>query len=325
MSGSRAVHVFLAYALLNCAFSASVFAQQSGQAPPVRVGNPTHLNFPAISKSHSAPPEIEHLPDLAARLLRHAADADCHPGDCKILVTDFVFPDGLTFPNGIKWADDLSSLFADQQKSIQVADRILFKDFLERERISARLQNSEPVARGLASHFNATVVLVGQARMIKEDVVQLSARFLSVNHSDLIGPSSEVNLLVDQAPAGLDPTDGLLPRPPLPPLPGTMNGEGVYQGGVQGSGLPSCYYMPSPPYTEDARSTQFSGIIIVEGVVGSDGAVRAVRIVKGAPFGLDESVVKTVSTWMGKPAMLDGKPVATVVPLEMNFRLYRAN
>jgi hypothetical protein len=323
MSGSRAVHDFLVCALLHCAVCVSVFAQQPGQAPPIRVPNPIYLNFPATSKPDSTPPEIEHLPDLAARLLHHAADAGCHPGDCKILETDFVFPDGSTFPNGIKWADDLSSLFADQQKSIQVADRTLFKDFLERERISARLQNSEPVARWLASHFNATVVLVGQARMIKEDIVQLSARFLSVNHSDLIGPSSEVNLLVDQAPAGLDPTDGLLP--PLPPLPDTINAEKVYQIGVQGVGVPSCYYMPNPPYTEDARSTQFSGIIIVEGVVGSDGAVIAVRIVKGAPFGLAESVVKTVSTWKCKPAMLDAKPVATVVPFETNFRLYGPN
>jgi hypothetical protein len=177
--GSRAVHVFLACALLNCAVCASVFAQQPGQAPPIRVPNPIHLNLPAISKMDSTPPEIEHLPDLAARLLHHAAEAGCHPGDCKILVTDFVFPHGLTFSNGIKWADDLSSLFADQQKSIQVADRALYKDLLKRERISAKLQNSEAGARWLARHFDATVVLVGQARMIKEGVVQLSARFLS--------------------------------------------------------------------------------------------------------------------------------------------------
>lgn len=77
-------------------------------------------------------------------------------------MTDFVFPDGLTFPNGIKWEDDLSSLFADQQKSIQVVDRALFKDLLKTERISATLQNSEAGARWLARHFNATVVFVGQ-------------------------------------------------------------------------------------------------------------------------------------------------------------------
>lgn len=157
--------------------------------------------------------------------------------------------------------------------------------------------------------------------MIKEDVVQLSARFLNVNHSDLIIPSAEVNFFVDQAPAGLYPTDGLLPRPPLPPLPDTINGERLYQGGVQGAGLPSCYYMPSP-HIPRMQGAQFFGIVIVEGVVGSDDAVRTVRIVKGAPFGLDESVIKTVSIWKCKPAMLDGKPVATAVTFETNFRLY---
>jgi protein TonB len=78
--------------------------------------------------------------------------------------------------------------------------------------------------------------------------------------------------------------------------------------------------MPNPDYTEAAREAGFSGIVTAEGVVGSDGLVKAVRIVKGAPFGIDEAVIKTVSTWKCKPAMLEGKPVPTIVPLEMNFR-----
>lgn len=61
-----------------------------------------------------------------------------------------------------KVGDDLSSLFADQQKSIQVADRALFKDLLKTGRISATLQNSEAGARWLARRFKAPVVFVGQ-------------------------------------------------------------------------------------------------------------------------------------------------------------------
>lgn len=115
------------------------------------------------------------------------------------------------------------------------------------------------------------------------------------------------------------PLSGLPAPPPLPPFPDTINGEKVYRAGIEGVGLPSCYYMPNPPYTEAAKEVGYSGIIIVEGAVGSDGLVRAVRIVKGAPFGLNEAVVHTVSTWKCKPAMLDGKSVATVVPFEVSF------
>jgi periplasmic protein TonB len=78
--------------------------------------------------------------------------------------------------------------------------------------------------------------------------------------------------------------------------------------------------MPNPNYTEAAREAGFSGVVTAEGAVGSDGLVRAVRIVKGAPCGIDEAAIKTMSTWKCKPAVLDGKPVATVVLFETNFR-----
>jgi hypothetical protein len=138
-------------------------------------------------------------------LLHHAADTDCHKYDCEILVTDFAFSDGATFPNGIQWTDDLSSLFT-TEKSIQVADRTQFEDILNQERIPPRLQSAEVTARWLGKQFNATVVLVGQAKMIKEDAVQLSARFLNVSDANLISPSSEVNL---QAKATTGDCDGV--------------------------------------------------------------------------------------------------------------------
>jgi Gram-negative bacterial TonB protein C-terminal len=230
ISGSRPVRVLLACALFGSAVCRPAVAQQPTQAPPFRVPDPIHLNFPALSKTDSTSPEIEHLPDLAARLLHHAADAGCHEDnyDCTILVTDFVFPVG-------------ASLFANE-KSILVVDRVQFK---------------EP--------------------------------------------------------------------PSLPPFPDTVNGEKVYPAGVNGVGLPSCYYMPNPSYTVAAREAGFSGMVTAEGVVGSDGLVRAIRIVKGAPFGMDEAVIKTIGTWKCKPAVLDGKPVATFVPFETNFRLFGPN
>jgi hypothetical protein len=176
MSGSRAGRVFLACALFGCAVCRSAVSQQPTQAPPFRVSDPIRLNFPVAPKTDSAPPQIEHLPDLAARLLHHAADAACHKDACKILVIDFAFPDGTTFPNRIQWADDLSSLFATEQ-SIQVGDRTQFEDFLSQERIPPRLQSSEATARWLGKQFNATVVLVGQAKMLREDIVHFRRAF----------------------------------------------------------------------------------------------------------------------------------------------------
>lgn len=158
--------------------------------------------------------------------------------------------------------------------------------------------------------------------MVRGDVVELSARFLNVKDHNLIGPSSEVDLIVD-TPANLAPTDGLSPPNRLPPFPEFVNGEKVvYPMGTHGVSVPSCYYMPNPPYTQDAREAKFSGRVAVEAALGSDGVLRAFRIVKGAPFGLNEEVIKTMSTWKCKPAEMNGKPVATVVQFETTFRLY---
>jgi Gram-negative bacterial TonB protein C-terminal len=251
--------------------------------------------------------------------MHHAVDAGCRPGECKILVTDFVFPDGAPFPNGIQWADDLSSLFVSQEKKIQVVGRDLFKNLLQKEQISAKLQNSEPAARWLGKQFDASVVLVGKARMIGETIVELSARFLNVNDKNLIGPSSEVNLQVISPKTDIGGLTGLPAPLPLPSFPDTVDGEKVYQMGVGGVGFPNCYYMPSPRMTEAATAVEFSGIVLVEAAVGTDGAVRAVQIMKGAPFGLGDEFVKVVKTWKCKPAQLDGKPVAVITQFEANF------
>jgi len=306
--------VFSAVALVGPAYS-----QQPGRPQEIKplVLRPVPASAAA---SDSGPVEIEHLEDLASRLMHHAVDAGCRPGECKILVTDFVFPDGATFPNGIQWADDLASVFVSQGKKIQVVDRDLFKNLLQKERISSKLQNSEPAARWLGKQFDATVVLVGKARMIGETIVELSARFLNVNDENLIGPSSEVNLQVISPKTDLASLTGLSALPPLPPFPDAVNGEKMYRMGIGGVDAPSCYYMPTPRMTEAAAAADFSGIVLVEAAVGTDGAVRAVRIVKGAPFGLGDEFVKVVQTWKCKPAQLEGKPVAVVTQFEVNFR-----
>ena len=277
------------------------------------------------STRESTPPEIEDLQTLAARLLHHAADAGCHETDCIVLVTDFVFPDGSSFPHGMQWADDLSALFASQKKSIKVVDRAPYKNLLQKEGISAKLQNSEPAARWLGKQFNASVVLVGQARVIRDTIVEVSARFLNVNDDNLIGPSSEVNLRVTPSMESHSPISDLPTPPALPPFPDTVNGEKVYPVLPKGASSPTCYYMPNPSMTEAATSVGYSWTILAEAAVGTDGAVGAVRITKGAPFGLSELAVKTMETWKCKPALLDGKAVAVVVRFEVQYRSPRQN
>jgi TonB family protein len=201
-----------------------------------------------------------------------------------------------------------------------VIDRGAFKDYLHKGQISAKLQNSESVARWLGKKFNATVVLVGQASVVRDDVVELSARFLNVSDVDLIGPSAEVNLQIETSTADFSPLTGLPSPPPPSPLPDTIDGEKVYRAGIDGVGVPNCSYKPNPEMTEASQSANFSGTVLVDGAVSRNGRVTPIRITQGAPFGLNEEVLRTLATWECKPAELNGKPVTAIVSFEMNFR-----
>jgi hypothetical protein len=122
----QTLRLLVAFGFSAAALVGPAFRQPSPRRPPEN--KPLVLRpLPAgATANDSGPVEIEHLDDLASRPMHHAVDAGCRPGECKILVTDFVFPDGVTFPRGIPWAGDLSSLFVNQEKKIQVVDRDLF-------------------------------------------------------------------------------------------------------------------------------------------------------------------------------------------------------
>ena len=57
-------------------------------------------------------------------------------------------------------------------------------------------------------------------------------------------------------------------------------------------------------------------------LVGEDGNVKSVRVVRGLPDGLNEQAIDAARRTTFKPATKDGKAVAYWVGLEMNFRLW---
>ncbi len=109
----------------------------------------------------------------------------------------------------------------------------------------------------------------------------------------------------------------------LGPGEGGGTGGGVFRAGVNGVGTPSCFYAPSPEYSDAARKTKYQGAVVVEGIINLDGKVTNIKVVKGVGMGLDENAVAAVKTWRCKPAVgPSGQPVRTLVPIEVTFRLY---
>jgi TonB family protein len=76
-------------------------------------------------------------------------------------------------------------------------------------------------------------------------------------------------------------------------------------------------------YPKQAREAGVQGVVIVEAVIGRDGRVKSVRVLKTLPMGLEEAAVTAVKQWKFKPATLEGKPVDVRYLLTVNAKLVR--
>src|SRR5579862_8544034 len=108
----------------------------------------------------------------------------------------------------------------------------------------------------------------------------------------------------------------------LGPGSGGGTGGGAFRPGTGGVGYPSCIYCPEPQYSEDARKAKYQGTVVLNVIIQPDGHATNIEVVKGPGLGLEDKAVEAVRTWRFKPAIgPNGKPVATITPIEVTFRL----
>ncbi|MGA3210762.1 MAG: energy transducer TonB [Terriglobales bacterium] len=98
-------------------------------------------------------------------------------------------------------------------------------------------------------------------------------------------------------------------------------GGGAYQVGG-GVSAPKMIYAPDPEFSDEARKAKYQGTVTLAVVIGPDGRVHGVEVRRSLGMGLDEKAVEAVKTWKFEPGRKDGQPVAVIVNVEVNFRLY---
>jgi TonB family protein len=76
-----------------------------------------------------------------------------------------------------------------------------------------------------------------------------------------------------------------------------------------------------PEFTAEARAAKFQGTVTVSAIIGADGVPGDIRLVHSLGMGLDEKAIEAVKQWRFRPATKDGKPVAMMSMIEVNFRL----
>ena len=107
---------------------------------------------------------------------------------------------------------------------------------------------------------------------------------------------------------------GLLSAPPPPPPPA----EPIRVGG--NISLPENTRRVEPQYPAVARAASVSGIVILEAVIGSDGRIADVKVLRSVPL-LDDAAIEAVRQWEYTPTLLNGVPVSVIMTVTLNFQL----
>jgi TonB family protein len=122
-------------------------------------------------------------------------------------------------------------------------------------------------------------------------------------------------------PASAAPGNSQSPTPP-PSIGGaSQKYPGVYRVGG-GVSAPKVIYAPDPEYSEEARKARYQGTEVLWLVVDAEGIPQNIRVQRSLGMGLDEEALKAVKRWRFDPARKAGQPVAVMINVEINFRLY---
>ena len=76
----------------------------------------------------------------------------------------------------------------------------------------------------------------------------------------------------------------------------------------------------NPVYPALAKQTRTARTVRLQCVIGRDGRVTDLRLVRGHPL-LVKAAVKAVQQWLYRPTMLNGEPVEVLMNIDVNFRL----
>jgi len=75
-----------------------------------------------------------------------------------------------------------------------------------------------------------------------------------------------------------------------------------------------------PQYPPLARAARISGSVVLQAVIGKDGAIQNLRLISGHPM-LTQAAIDAVKQWRYRPYFLNGEPVEVDTQITVNFTL----
>jgi protein TonB len=79
-------------------------------------------------------------------------------------------------------------------------------------------------------------------------------------------------------------------------------------------------YQPKPDYPQLARLTRTQGDVEFEAIIGKDGGIEQLKVVRGHPL-LVKAAFDAVRQWRYQPTLLNGEPVEVLTEITVTFKL----
>jgi len=126
-----------------------------------------------------------------------------------------------------------------------------------------------------------------------------------------------------QPDAGLDPVlrnilRNATPQPPPPETSKAAPPVRIRVGGIVSAAR--LIYEPKPEYPEIAKMTRTEGGVEFEAVIGKDGTIEELKVLRGHPL-LVKAAFDAVRRWRYQPTLLNGEPIEVVTEITVNFKL----
>jgi periplasmic protein TonB len=90
----------------------------------------------------------------------------------------------------------------------------------------------------------------------------------------------------------------------------------------RGVTAPRVIHSVDPDYDKASRKAKVQGVAVLSVLVTESGEPRDLKIVRSLNPALDRKAIEAVMQWKFAPATKDGRPAASRVNVEVNFRLY---
>jgi TonB family protein len=98
-------------------------------------------------------------------------------------------------------------------------------------------------------------------------------------------------------------------------------GDGIYPPG-SGVSAPILIYAPMAEFSDEARRNKYQGVCMISLIVDAQGIPRNPIVIQTLGEGLDQKALEAIPRYKFKPGMKNGRPVATRIIVEVNFRLF---